>query len=147
MARYDQCDVTCTADCGHCKGQGRPPVDGQARRDGRHQVLVRTLRFTGVADAELVADQLIRALWAVDSLPPLGLLYQLESEVARVRELAGRLEDQLQPYAPNSTAPTLALIEGWSEEELRAEVARLSALAGFNLRRAQTAERALEQNR
>lgn len=22
--RYGQCDVTCTVDCGHCKGQGRP---------------------------------------------------------------------------------------------------------------------------
>ncbi|MEV7962353.1 hypothetical protein [Oerskovia paurometabola] len=22
--RYDQCDATCTTDCGHCKGQGRP---------------------------------------------------------------------------------------------------------------------------
>jgi|SRR5690606_23282 len=22
--RYDQCDDTCTTDCGHCKGQGRP---------------------------------------------------------------------------------------------------------------------------
>lgn len=22
--RYDQCDDTCTADCGHCKGHGRP---------------------------------------------------------------------------------------------------------------------------
>lgn len=24
MKRYDQCDETCTTDCGHCKGQGRP---------------------------------------------------------------------------------------------------------------------------
>jgi len=24
MARYDQCDDTCTTDCGHCKGAGRP---------------------------------------------------------------------------------------------------------------------------
>jgi hypothetical protein len=24
MARYDQCDETCTTDCGHCKGRGRP---------------------------------------------------------------------------------------------------------------------------
>jgi len=24
--RYDQCDATCTVDCGHCKGQG-PPAD------------------------------------------------------------------------------------------------------------------------
>ena len=23
-ARYDQCDATCTTDCGHCKGAGRP---------------------------------------------------------------------------------------------------------------------------
>ena len=22
--RYDQCDETCTTDCGHCKGAGRP---------------------------------------------------------------------------------------------------------------------------
>jgi len=22
--RYDQCDGTCTVDCGHCKGKGRP---------------------------------------------------------------------------------------------------------------------------
>ena len=22
--RYDQCDATCTVDCGHCKGAGRP---------------------------------------------------------------------------------------------------------------------------
>lgn len=22
MARYDQCDETCTVDCGHCKGAG-----------------------------------------------------------------------------------------------------------------------------
>lgn len=22
--RYDQCDDTCTVDCGHCKGQGVP---------------------------------------------------------------------------------------------------------------------------
>lgn len=22
--RYDQCDSTCTTDCGHCKGHGRP---------------------------------------------------------------------------------------------------------------------------
>lgn len=30
--RYDQCDETCTTDCGHCKGAGRPtytrPDDG-----------------------------------------------------------------------------------------------------------------------
>ena len=26
-ARYDQCDDTCTVDCGHCKGQGRPAPD------------------------------------------------------------------------------------------------------------------------
>lgn len=25
MARYDQCDGTCTTDCGHCKGAVRPP--------------------------------------------------------------------------------------------------------------------------
>ena len=25
MKRYDQCDVTCTVDCGHCKGVG-PPI-------------------------------------------------------------------------------------------------------------------------
>lgn len=24
MARYDQCDDTCTTDCGHCKGAGKP---------------------------------------------------------------------------------------------------------------------------
>ena len=24
MSRYDQCDETCTTDCGHCKGQGWP---------------------------------------------------------------------------------------------------------------------------
>lgn len=24
MARYDQCDQTCTTDCGHCKGQSIP---------------------------------------------------------------------------------------------------------------------------
>lgn len=24
MPRYDQCDHTCTVDCGHCKGQGPP---------------------------------------------------------------------------------------------------------------------------
>ena len=24
MERYDQCDDTCTTDCGHCKGAGRP---------------------------------------------------------------------------------------------------------------------------
>lgn len=24
--RYDQCDSTCTTDCGHCKGQGPPPA-------------------------------------------------------------------------------------------------------------------------
>lgn len=24
-ARYDQCDQTCTVDCGHCKGDGPPP--------------------------------------------------------------------------------------------------------------------------
>jgi hypothetical protein len=29
MERYDQCDETCTTDCGHCKSAGRPkvPVD------------------------------------------------------------------------------------------------------------------------
>lgn len=27
MARYDQCDATCTADCGHCKGQTRAAAD------------------------------------------------------------------------------------------------------------------------
>lgn len=26
MARYDQCDSTCTTDCGHCKGQGPPEL-------------------------------------------------------------------------------------------------------------------------
>ena len=26
MPRYDQCDHTCTVDCGHCKGQGPPPA-------------------------------------------------------------------------------------------------------------------------
>jgi hypothetical protein len=26
--RYDQCDKTCTVDCGHCKGKGRPAVGG-----------------------------------------------------------------------------------------------------------------------
>lgn len=30
MARYDQCDSTCTTDCGHCKGAGHP--DGRADR-------------------------------------------------------------------------------------------------------------------
>lgn len=25
--RYDQCDHTCTVDCGHCKGQGPPAAD------------------------------------------------------------------------------------------------------------------------
>lgn len=25
--RYSQCDGTCTVDCGHCKGAGRPPSD------------------------------------------------------------------------------------------------------------------------
>lgn len=25
MPRYDQCDQTCTVDCGRCKGQGPPP--------------------------------------------------------------------------------------------------------------------------
>lgn len=24
MAGYDQCDATCTTDCGTCKGQGKP---------------------------------------------------------------------------------------------------------------------------
>lgn len=27
--RYDQCDETCTTDCGHCKGQGPPEPDGE----------------------------------------------------------------------------------------------------------------------
>lgn len=26
--RYDQCDDTCTVDCGHCKGAGRPVTVG-----------------------------------------------------------------------------------------------------------------------
>lgn len=26
MARFDQCDSTCTTDCGHCKGAGKPPT-------------------------------------------------------------------------------------------------------------------------
>ncbi len=26
-SRFDQCDDTCTADCGHCKGQGPPTLD------------------------------------------------------------------------------------------------------------------------
>lgn len=25
--RFDQCDETCTVDCGHCKGQGKPWTD------------------------------------------------------------------------------------------------------------------------
>lgn len=28
-ARYDQCDDTCTVDCGHCKGQGPPATSGR----------------------------------------------------------------------------------------------------------------------
>ncbi len=31
MPRYDQCDHTCTVDCGHCKGQG-PPRDLEVAR-------------------------------------------------------------------------------------------------------------------
>jgi len=31
--RYDQCDDTCTVDCGHCKGRGRPvPADTTGER-------------------------------------------------------------------------------------------------------------------
>lgn len=26
--RYDQCDATCTTDCGHCKGEGPPKTEG-----------------------------------------------------------------------------------------------------------------------
>jgi hypothetical protein len=26
QARFGQCDTTCTVDCGHCKGKGKPPA-------------------------------------------------------------------------------------------------------------------------
>lgn len=31
MPRYDQCDGTCTVDCGHCKGRGRPGASTATR--------------------------------------------------------------------------------------------------------------------
>ena len=29
--RYDQCDATCTIDCGHCKGAGKPEAPRVSR--------------------------------------------------------------------------------------------------------------------
>jgi len=33
MSRYDQCDESCTTDCGHCKGAG-PPSEAPSRVAG-----------------------------------------------------------------------------------------------------------------
>ena len=41
--RYNQCDSTCTVDCGHCKGKGKPvgspdPISDEAVRAALHVV-------------------------------------------------------------------------------------------------------------
>lgn len=147
--------------------------DEQARKDPRHEVLAKALRWAAPAESygveriwgrasnsgndegregnawagtpEDVADILIRALWSVDALSPAGLTLRLMHEIERVRELAGRLGGQVQPYCPQEVSAFGAVaLDGMSAEEMKAEINRLSSLAGFNLRRAWVAEKKLE---
>jgi hypothetical protein len=66
--RYDQCDTTCTVDCGHCKGQGRTvatAIHGASRQcvlgldeclaEGEHRRETRAV-LTALADAGILTE-------------------------------------------------------------------------------------------
>lgn len=71
-ARYDQCDDTCTVDCGHCKGAGRPdPVVSPVQGEAVETLLGIEPRVLGEAiEAELVDRHAARLLMAICDQAP-----------------------------------------------------------------------------
>ena len=60
--RYDQCDATCTVDCGHCKGAGAPKVKDERAFNTEPEHVVRcALAWISGYDPELYQRALRRA--------------------------------------------------------------------------------------
>lgn len=81
-ARYDQCDATCTTDCGHCKGEGPPDLMARLRESVARVVTAPSSR-TGATDREV----LVRAA-ARFQLDPEGMSAEVSSSDVSV---AGQL--------------------------------------------------------
>lgn len=120
MERYDQCDDTCTTDCGHCKGAGRPLrmiraltvrqpwawaiVHGGKDVENRTRNIAGSYRgpvaiHSGLADALLSSDELDRFWLHADGWP-----YAIDRQYGVVIGVVDLVDVHTHPYADHAEA-------------------------------------------
>jgi len=111
-ARYDQCDASCTVDCGHCKGQGPPahltalkraddlsdlgewpPLRIMPPAQARHVMTEDDVVNAGLATVREVFEDLKPALRAQEDAMPSAILAMDVADEARYRKAAQALAD------------------------------------------------------
>jgi hypothetical protein len=71
MTRYDRCDDTCTTDCGHCKGAGKPMTAAERLDEIEARAKVNAVLGRTASQPEAKATlALVAALRAVLTIEP-----------------------------------------------------------------------------